>query len=317
MAASALSSIALKKVLRSPSAVANALDWKKASGGVATAMTIDVHADRIGLALATLPAHANDNWLYRGPNHSSDDSINHNHNHNHNHTPGNSHYGVSCTVLDSISLIASEESDSDRIPNAMLGGIGRRRKRAVTPDAKRRLEGLIRDHNVCGFVVSWPVQQDTGLRGASCGRTLWALEQLLSEDNNDVDNDNDGARPGPLFAPHRPLCFWDGVHTEQPTHDAFGRCSVFARTAPSTQTEHFASKEQYHKDESVLAEEVWKDFCDHHWPTPVVNAHSVTVETETVIPNLKPKPTRILANCAGSRHGGNLLSARRRTLVAA
>ena len=44
----------LKKVLKPPSAVANALDWKKAPGGVATAMTIDIHADRIGLALTTL-----------------------------------------------------------------------------------------------------------------------------------------------------------------------------------------------------------------------------------------------------------------------
>ena len=38
------------------------------------------------------------------------------------------------------------------------------------PEASRQqLSDLVRTNNVCGFVVAWPIQQDTNLMGASCG----------------------------------------------------------------------------------------------------------------------------------------------------
>ena len=267
----ALSSTVLTKVLRPPSAVANTLDWRKASGGVAAAMTIDVHADRIGLALATLRSESDcDMEVHqRRRSRTGRSSVDRNTGNGLSHSRGRNNYSFSCTVLDSIPLV------------------GKRRMKLVPPDAKRMLSGLVRDHNICGFVVSWPLQQDTGLMGASCGRTLWALEQLLAEEcEDDVESSSSSSSSTstvPLFANNRPLCLWDGIHREQPATDAFGRSSVYART--STKTEHCASKEQYHQDESVLAAQVWKDFCEHHWPLAMDESIAVASANTMQIPN--------------------------------
>jgi hypothetical protein len=297
----ALSSIALTKVLKPPSAVANTLDWRKASGGVATAMTIDVHADRIGLALATLRSESDcDMEVHQRRRSRGLSSMYRNGN---DHSRGyNNNYSFSCTVLDSIPLVG-------------------KRKKVMPSDAKRRISGLVRAHNICGFVVSWPLQQDTGLMGASCGRTLWALEQLLE----DCEDGSSITTTDPLFANNRPLCLWDGVRREQPATDAFGRSSVYART--STKTEHCASKEQYHQDESVLAAEVWKDFCEHHWPAAIdVAARKNDCDTGTLA-NTMQIPTNT-NNGGGLRiqsskhqhqhvHANANANPERRTLVAA
>mmetsp|Transcript_87150 Transcript_87150/g.177627 ORF Transcript_87150/g.177627 Transcript_87150/m.177627 type:complete len:371 (+) Transcript_87150:240-1352(+) len=279
-----LTSIALKKVVKPPNMVANALDWKKASGGVATAMAIDIHADRIGLALGTLENNNHNNnhsnsitsdydsndatmmkLMMRGSTTSSHHPSSLDQQQHHNHYLG---YGFSCTVLDSILLVKEGDESSSQSNNN--SNIRRKRKKKVVPrEDKLRLSGLVREHNVCGFVVSWPIQQDTGLMGASCGRTLWTLEQLLFDGGGDDDDDEEeGRQQRPsrttIFTPNRPLCLWDGMRSEQHKTDSFGRCAVYART--SEKTEHRASEEQYHQDESVLAEDVWKDFCESHWP---------------------------------------------------
>lgn len=290
----ALSSIALTKVLRPPSAVANTLDWRKASGGVATAMTIDVHADRIGLALATLRSESDCDMEVHQRRTSRTGLSSNGHSHR---GQTNNNYSFSCTVLDSIPLV------------------GKRRMNLVPPDAKRMLSGLVRDHNICGFVVSWPLQQDTGLMGASCGRTLWALEQLLAEECED-DDESSTTSTAPLFANNRPLCLWDGVHREQPATDAFGRSSVYART--STKTEHCASKEQYHQDESVLAAEVWKDFCEHHWPLAMDESIAVTTANTMQIPNTNNSGVGLRIQSSNHKHHHHVhTNPDRRTLVAA
>ena len=293
----ALSSIALTKVLRPPSAVANTLDWRKASGGVATAMTIDVHADRIGLTLATLRSESDCDMEVHQRRTSRTGLSSNGHSHRGQTNNNNNNYSFSCTVLDSIPLV------------------GKRRMNLVPPDAKRMLSGLVRDHNICGFVVSWPLQQDTGLMGASCGRTLWALEQLLAEECED-DDESSTTSTAPLFANNRPLCLWDGVHREQPATDAFGRSSVYART--STKTEHCASKEQYHQDESVLAAEVWKDFCEHHWPLAMDESIAVTTANTMQIPNTNNSGAGLRIQSSNHKHHHHVhTNPDRRTLVAA
>ena len=313
--------MALKHVLRPPSAVANVLDWKKASGGVATALSIDVHNDRIALALATL----------RSDKESSDGfvvvpwGIGRSRRRNSNHYYGQSHdlCGVHYSVLDSISLVDTETAGEQFSTSSLAGtttdssGRRRRRKRVVPPDARRKLAGVVRDHAVSGFVVSWPVQQDTGLVGASCGRTLWALEQFL---------DDDGDHYPPVFCPHRPLCLWNGARlhpkegqdgdplqtAKHSTADAFGRSSVYARI--STKTEHRASKEQYPRDESVSVLEIGRDFFEHHWPatsTSMVHRHPGD-DTRTTATRDDERKTRV-----GSRIPGSCVSSPKRTLIAA
>jgi RNase H-fold protein (predicted Holliday junction resolvase) len=120
------------------------------------------------------------------------------------------------------------------------------------PDsAKDKLEDVVRqEQNICGIVVSWPLQKDTGHMGASCGRTMHVVEELLEETN--------------VFAPNRPLCFWDSEHPKQSDEDQWGRCKEYNRI--SSKHEHLASAEQYNQDENVAATEVWNDFVRVHWP---------------------------------------------------
>jgi len=285
-ATAVLSSIALKRVIKAPSAVANTLDWRKASAGVANALAIDVHADKIGLALATLRSSKDEEGATESQQVLMSRQLLFR-----NREPDRDHFSLgfrdsfSCHVLDPISLIASEQT-------------GRKRK-VISPEAKHRLTTLIRDHNVCGIVVSWPIQKDTGLKGASCGRTLWALEQLLEEE------ESEGAPP---LAPNRPLCLWQGYTSDHPVEDNFGRCSVYART--SDKTEHFASKEQYYlENEPVVAADVWKNFCEYHWPAAAV----VTTPSGGV----QNSSNTMQVNSVGSAFSGSLITERRRGLAAA
>jgi len=116
---------------------------------------------------------------------------------------------------------------------------------------KDKLEQIVRNEkNICGVVVSWPLQKDTGHMGASCGRTMHVVEELLEDTN--------------VFAPNRPLCFWDSEHTKPSDEDQWGRNPEYNRT--SSKHEHLASVEQYNQDENVAAVEVWSDFVRVHFP---------------------------------------------------
>ena len=145
------------------------------------------------------------------------------------------------------------------------------------PEASRQqLSDLVRTNNVCGFVVAWPIQQDTNLMGASCGRTLFAIEELLSSprssslssslsSSNDT-NDHNNTINETIFSRNRKLCLWDGNSNNDngDNPDIFGRSSVYART--SEKNEHRASKEQYHEDETIVAAQIWDSFVETNWP---------------------------------------------------
>ena len=46
---------------------------------------------------------------------------------------------------------------------------------------KQHIHDIVTQHNVCGFVVSWPLEQDTGKLGAKCGRVWYTLEALQQQ----------------------------------------------------------------------------------------------------------------------------------------
>jgi len=172
-----------------------------------------------------------------------------------------SHHPDSTTSTNDESSSSSSISSSYSIPMSKKG------KQKIPDSSRKQLSELVQDNKVCGFVISWPLQKDTGLMGASCGRTLFAIEELLQQ-----------PKPSSVFSVNRPICLWDGgsssssssIHEqeqEQQSHqapDIFGRSSIYART--STKKEHCASKEQYHQDESIVATKVWEDFVKTNWP---------------------------------------------------
>ncbi len=203
----------LMKVMASPSKIANALDWRRATGGAIA--TLDIHADRIGVRISQHPKNRN-----------------------------------------------SRKPQQDySLPVSPRG------RTKIPESTRQQLSDLVHQHKVCGFVVAWPLQQDTGLMGAACGRTLFAIEELLRTDldTNTTTTETQNSTIRPVFAPSRPLCLWDsGVSNQQQTADVFGRSPLYART--SDKTTHLASEEQYHQDESLEGSGIWDDFVKTHWP---------------------------------------------------
>jgi hypothetical protein len=132
-----------------------------------------------------------------------------------------------------------------------------------------RLSQVIEDYKVCGIVVSWPLQHNTGRMGAACGRVLYALEELI--DKSKEHNSNSNSNNVSLASPSRPLCLWDSEHIipkqkQDPKLqvDSFGRCASYSKT--TEKQEYRASVEQYHEDENTVVVKVWEDFCREHWP---------------------------------------------------
>lgn len=132
----------------------------------------------------------------------------------------------------------------------------------IDKDCLERFQSIIRDYKVCGVVVSWPLQHETGRMGAACGRVLYALEEII---------DKSGGGNSNIVSSGRPLCLWDSGHIvpKQKANprlnvDSFGRCAQYGNT--STKQEYRASQEQYHEDELTVVQQVWNDFCKEHWP---------------------------------------------------
>eukprot|EP00980_Cylindrotheca_fusiformis_P028585 scaffold22613_cov126-Cylindrotheca_fusiformis.AAC.5 len=200
------------KVLTTPSKIASSLDWRKVSGSV---LSLDIHSDRIGLALASHPSFGEG----------------------------------SAATLESIPLA---------------------RRGRVTEECRSTLAKLVKEHKVCGVVVSWPLQNDTHRMGAACGRVLHTLEDLLEHDSTSN-----------IFTPSRPLCLWNGQpkNEEEVQPDEFGRLAVYGRTPPSDKHIHKASEEQYNQDENIVAANVWDDFVKAHWPE-LQNATTTTLKKQ-------------------------------------
>lgn len=121
-------------------------------------------------------------------------------------------------------------------------------KKVLKASIAEELATIVRDFQVCGMVISWPLQKE-GRCGAQCGRVLNVLDQLAQ--NKKILNEN------------RPVCLWDSTHTSYSVDDKFGRNALYSRT--SDKEEHVASKEQF-QDSDTPALAVWNDFMRAQWP---------------------------------------------------
>ena len=268
----------LAKSLVQPSKIANALDWRKMTGS--TVLSLDIHADRIGIALAGHPSSSSPS--------SSSTTTSSFQPHNNSSSSTSSIYHV-----ESLPLYHQVHTDSKKNNNNNMKG-----QQVPLAEVRQRLSDIVRTHKVCGFVVSWPVQKDTGRLGAACGRTLHTLEQLLQmsspsqpQQQDLVDGSSSSNRTTHIFSPSRPICLWDstGAAKNQPRVDGFGRsvaftlssssssdsCSSFSSSSSSSSLPmvHSARQLQYHQDESITAEQVWEDFAKTFWPDQLEQKH--------------------------------------------
>ena len=116
-------------------------------------------------------------------------------------------------------------------------------RKVVSRSVADALQQVVANYNVCGMVVSWPVQPE-GWCGAPCGRVLNTLDQIRLT----VD---------------RPVCLYDANHTTLP-EDEWGRAEIYSTT--SNKEVHLASQEQYQDCTGKVAVQVWNDFMVEHWP---------------------------------------------------
>eukprot|EP00529_Nitzschia_sp_RCC80_P029851 CAMPEP_0113456516 /NCGR_PEP_ID=MMETSP0014_2-20120614/8928_1 /TAXON_ID=2857 /ORGANISM="Nitzschia sp." /LENGTH=308 /DNA_ID=CAMNT_0000347973 /DNA_START=894 /DNA_END=1820 /DNA_ORIENTATION=+ /assembly_acc=CAM_ASM_000159 len=258
MSVSSITSNNLTRSLVRPSKIANALDWRKMAGS--TVLSLDIHADRIGIALAGHPSSTQRK----------------------NNTTTTTTTSSTTTSTNSVYHVES-------LPLHQVHSECKMKKTGQVPsEVRQRLSDIVKTHNVCGFVVSWPIQKDTGRLGASCGRTLHTLEQLLSlsqpptqpqqsESSSKPTATTAAAGTTTIFSPSRPICLWDSTHSakNQPRVDGFGRSTAFSyspsssttsSSLPPPPTTHSARQLQYHQDETISAEQVWDDFARNFWP---------------------------------------------------
>lgn len=138
------------------------------------------------------------------------------------------------------------------------------RKSKVTESSKLTLANIVEQHKVCGFVVSWPLQEDSQRMGAACGRVLHTLEQLLPNDEGETSTSSSPS----LISSNRPCVLWNdsAQAMNETTPDVFGRLAAYSKVPSSDKTIHIASIEQYNADEGTVVTKVWNDFMRVHWP---------------------------------------------------
>ena len=144
----------------------------------------------------------------------------------------------------------SSTSDEDTIlplPSIPIKCEVKENQKVLKADVLAELEDIVKKFDVCGMIVSWPVQKE-GWCGAPCGRVLHTLDQIARETN--------------IVSPSRPVALWDGHHFHS-SEDEWGRSALYSHI--SKKEVHIASKEQY-RDEGSLAAEIAQDYLRHHWP---------------------------------------------------
>jgi RNase H-fold protein (predicted Holliday junction resolvase) len=165
-------------------------------------------------------------------------------------------------------------------------------KRHITQDNRKVLSehcidtmaAIVKEHNICALLVSWPVQNDGGRCGKPCGQVLHTLDNLLSKSNS-------------IVTKSRPVCLWDDRHVKITASDSFGRDPLFGRcTATKEKTIHRASQEQYkhHDCSSAVAAQVWLDFCQTYWPVEQqIHDKAVPRRKQPILDCTKDKSYRI------------------------
>jgi hypothetical protein len=141
-------------------------------------------------------------------------------------------------------------------------------RKLLCETVKQELSAILSDYPVCGMLVAWPVQRDSGRCGAPCGRVLHTLDQIM-----------------PAITTSPAICLYD-ASARVPDEDAWGRAVAYGRIPDNATTVHVASKEQYYHytaNKTTVCVDLWSDFSRLHWPElAVYNDDAEEMSTATV-----------------------------------
>jgi RNase H-fold protein (predicted Holliday junction resolvase) len=134
-----------------------------------------------------------------------------------------------------------------------------RKNQGMSRDAIAELEAIVRQHQVCAFVVNWPVNE--GRTGEQCGKTLQVLDSLIHQSNS-------------LITRKRPFTLWGNRNVSSASSDSFavdewGRSADFARAPEYVEGMSYSSKNVFidttQSNPSDNAAEVLHDWIKSNW----------------------------------------------------
>lgn len=134
----------------------------------------------------------------------------------------------------------------------------RNNRKVLVASVRDKLQDIVLSNKVCGFVVDWPLQKE-GRKGASCGRVLHFLDNLLEAQ---------------VLTQNRRFCLWNGDHITMETEDNWGRCSAYGRKCEVSG--HIDSGYQYANTSTNVVADMWSDFAETHWPEMYKREKSVS-----------------------------------------
>ena len=140
---------------------------------------------------------------------------------------------------------------------SLCQGRGQASPKTVTKDIISELEGAVRQHRICAFVVKWPVNE--GRMGEECGKVLQVLDSVIDQSNSVVTR-------------KRPFTLWcndANASTESCPIDEWGRSTDFARAPEYFDGMRYSSKSATRRessaDASVVAATVLDEWVKSHW----------------------------------------------------
>jgi len=138
--------------------------------------------------------------------------------------------------------------------------------RKIDKDIVSKLESMATEHNVCAFVVGWPLQPD-GRMGAPCGKVLHLLDELAAKSDK-------------FFTKDRPFTLWDdrdiprenidvsSMKLNVPPPDEWGRSVMFSRVRPRSDEPIYLSRELGNhptSEDSSMAAEILEMFIEKNY----------------------------------------------------
>ena len=131
------------------------------------------------------------------------------------------------------------------------------KKRELSRESVVELEGIVKRHQVCAFVVNWPLNE--GRPGEKCGKTLQVLDSLIEQSNS-------------LISRKRPFTLWGNLSstsTDSFTVDEWGRSAEFARTPKYREGISYSSKNVFMDvappEPALVAADVLQDWIKSNW----------------------------------------------------
>jgi hypothetical protein len=172
-------------------------------------------------------------------------------------------------------------------------------RKLLTENVKQELQQVLHEFAVCGLLVAWPVQLDSGRCGAPCGHVYHTLDQLLHSSALQTTTTAYNNLKKQVVVP---VCLYDTSRTV-PDEDGWGRSEAYGRTPPAHVTHHRASVEQYthphqsllplpspHTDDTTVQNnqnhcllDMWTDFCLQHWPELDRSAKRIVAQSEQFV----------------------------------